>query len=701
MKKVFAMLLTLFGLTLACTCAEEIHTSGKFCYRICEDGTAEIVEYLYDYTDEDNFLNQELEIPGELDGYTVTRIGDCVFDEGNWSYVRIPDSITEISEIMFKECFYLVDIRVSPEHPTLATINGVLFNKKEKRLLRYPPSSERKSYTIPQGIRSIAPYAFSQARLTEVTIPESVTSIGEYAFNRSLLDNITIPGSVKEIGACAFYKCYGLKKATILAGVESIGDYAFSECIHLATVEIPDSVIEVGNNPFVTCAELNEIQVSATHPNLEMTKGALIDKEEKRLISVIAGKNTTYSIPEGICIIGDSAFKDCELLKKVNIPDSVTIIENYAFYQCGKLEKCNMPKNLICIGDYAFGHTELTSINLPKTLESIGKGVFLRCFGLKKIKIPDHITRIEDEMFRGCGSLKSVEIPNSVTYIGAEAFTDTIIGKINIPDSVTFIGDGAFCRCGNLTSVTIPDSVVEIGENLFPFIDCLSLVSIQVSPDHPILEVKDGAVFEKGGKRLLLYPCEREGTSYSIPQGVCEIGPFAFAGCDKLEHIEIPSSVTRIGEHAFQYCRDLQELNIPNSVTYIGESAFISCDSLLGVDIPNSVRYIGRDAFSDCNSLMEVTIPDSVTRIEEGTFGGCTCLSSVEIPDSVTYIGTRAFCAYREIVKLEINIPDSVTQLMRDVFDDRELLHVNVVNRYAAAYCSEHKYPFSYVETEE
>lgn len=63
-------------------------------------------------------------------------------------------------------------------------------------------------------------------------------------------------------------------------------------------------------------------------------------------------------------------------------------------------------------------------------------------------------------------------------------------------------------------------------------------------------------------------------TSVTIQDGVTEIKPFAFIGCEKLTNVTIPNTVASIGKQAFMDCNSLKTIIIPNSVTKIGAFAF-------------------------------------------------------------------------------------------------------------------------------
>ena len=307
----------------------------------------------------------------------------------------------------------------------------------------------------------------------------------------------------------------------VLAGkkVTSIGNSAFFYCKSLTSVSIPDSVAEIGANPFETCSALKAISVSPDHPYFATIDGVLFRKADKTLISYPAGiSSSTYTIPQGITSIGDSAFSSCDSLTSVSIPDSVTSIGDSAFSYC----------------------YFLTSVSIPDSVEQIGTNPFAACFELKSISAsPDHpyFATIDGVLFRKADkalisypasiSSSTYTIPRGITAIGDSAFSSCdSLTSVSIPDSVTSIGDGAFSFCTSLTSVSIPDSVTSIGDSAFSYCDSL--------------------------------------TSVSIPDSVTSIGDEAFYSCSSLTSVNIPDSVTSIGDYAFGDCSNLT-LTVPRN----------------------------------------------------------------------------------------------------------------------------------------
>lgn len=72
-------------------------TYGDYSYKILSDGTAEITG--------SSGSDTCLTIPNEINGYTVTSIGDSAFFEhSNITSITIPDSVTSIGERAFCFC---------------------------------------------------------------------------------------------------------------------------------------------------------------------------------------------------------------------------------------------------------------------------------------------------------------------------------------------------------------------------------------------------------------------------------------------------------------------------------------------------------------------------------------------------------------------------------------------------------------------
>ncbi len=185
------------------------------------------------------------------------------------------------------------------------------------------------------------------------------------------------------------------------------------------------------------------------------------------------------------------------------------------------------------------------------------------------------VTSIGDNAFSSC-DLTSIEIPNSVTTIGDYAFVYcSSLTSIQIPNSVTSIGEWALGYCSSLTSIEIGNSVTSIGNNAFAY--CESLTNIVVDYDNAVYESRNGcnAIIETASNTLIA-GCKNT----IIPNGVTSIGDIAFNGCSSLTSIQIPNSVTSIGDWAFAYCSGLSSIEIPNSVTSIGDRAFYGCSSL-------------------------------------------------------------------------------------------------------------------------
>lgn len=295
---------------------------------------------------------------------SVTKIGNYAFSGcNNLLDIKVPDSVTvigkgafsgckkitefnisknvtEIGENAFDNCISLISINVNDENLNYKSVDGVLYSKDEKVLIKYPRCKTDTNFKVPITVEIIENAAFSWCdKLEKISIQNKVQIIGDFAFSDCVnLYDIIIPNSVKKVGSCAFSNCEDLRKITISNSVETIGDYAFSNCSKLSEVTIPSNVTSIGDFVFDNCDKLTNIKVDNKNNYYKSVDGNLYSKDGTVLIKyAVASNNKTLVIPNTVRIIKEHAFYYSRNLQTVIIPESVSVIEQYAFSTCENL----------------------------------------------------------------------------------------------------------------------------------------------------------------------------------------------------------------------------------------------------------------------------------------------------------------------------------------------------------------------------
>ena len=113
-----------------------------------------------------------------------------------------------------------------------------------------------------------------------------------------------------------------------------------------------------------------------------------------------------------------------------------------------------------------------------------------------------------------------------------------------------------------------------------------------------------GIEFSKDGKTLRKYPDDLNDESYSVPEGVTEIGPGAFSNA-QVRQLTFPATLKNIGAEAFMWAQNLEEAILPEGLKEIGDAAFW-CAGVKTVSLPRSLRDVGEFAFYGCQSLKKL-----------------------------------------------------------------------------------------------
>lgn len=216
----------------------------------------------------------------------------------------------------------------------------------------------------------------------------------------------------------------------------------------------------------------------------------------------------------------------------------------------GRVEIPAMYEGINVVSVSGFRYQEnITEVVIPSSVEVIVGGAFLFCKNLTDVVIPDGLKEIGGFAFAGCESLEYLFIPESVVEIGVAAFGDCkSLKSFTIPGFLASDGKSLFGGSG-IETVYIKSTPVNVEAAWFTGAN--SLKKIIVSDEHEQVMSKDGVLYSKDGKTLIVYPAGKAGESVEIPEGVHTVGSHALPMTENIREFVFPSSVRVIENQDF------------------------------------------------------------------------------------------------------------------------------------------------------
>lgn len=474
---------------------DETLTYGDFSY-VVEDGIA----YIY-YCDES--ASGTVTVPGKIDGYPVCvgygeGVNYMVFLQDDITKIVVSDGAVEIRDAAMSGCSGLEEV-VLPE--TVKEIGNFAFRDCTKL----------RKVNIPSEIQRISAMSFENTAI--INDAENWTD-GNFCYEKCLLimnhdveGDYTVADGIKHIGSNSLdVVCGYIENLVLPDSVVTICDDAAFLC-SVRSVNIPENVVYIGED-FMAYDVPNKITVDPENKYYTMYEGYLCDKDCTTIIRCTRDIYVTDDplgeagvesliIPEGITMLGSSAFSSCDKIKEYVLPSTLKEIGSSAFrdnrYMHKIIRKIVIPESVEKIGRCAFEDSDFDEVEIKGSVKRIELGTFRDMKYLKKVILPDSVEFLGTQSFMLVPELNSVSIPASVKEIEFQAFyksgyynnednwdngvlyldeyllsvDESLDGMLEVKNGTKLIAACAMLECCKIESVKIPVSLKYINRTNF------------------------------------------------------------------------------------------------------------------------------------------------------------------------------------------------------------------------------------------
>ena len=482
---------------------------------------------------------------------------------------------------------------------------------------------------------SHATMMLNNKEVRDLTI-SNTESIKNYCFLGVNLENVEIGEGVKSLGSDLFSQ--GLKKIKLPSSINSIGYNIFGNN--------PSLIIEYNG----TLKEWNAIRKDRGWNTINELKYKVVYLKKTT-------KTTSTDIDKEENII-DLNYKDLKFQAQGK--------KLISFDNCNNVTSVEIPKNIEIIGKDCFKNKEIKEISkMPKNLSVIEEGAFSYNPKLLDINLSStNVTEIKDGAYQGDTGLTKVEnLPKSLIKIGKKAFYGcTGITSFTFPEGIEVIEDNVLESCTSLTSVTF-SKIKKIGAYAFNSTKLKEInfngtvkdfMSIDISEDSGILESEILIKFSYGGKTENKYIYELYTPKILNPNyEIIDKRIVRYKGHSSIVNIPSYLDVDTIGTNAFKGSF-VTEVTINSNIKFIKTGAFLNCKCLVKVNMLNSsVELMEPSTFSGCTNLKECILSPKIKTIPNLCFNNCVSLKNIFIQKNTTTISDSAFYNCTNLVIVE------------------------------------------------
>lgn len=640
--------------------------------------------------------------------------------------------------------FASIGFVVSPDNLYFTSIDGSLYTKDGKTLIRFPIGISPHG-NIPQGTEVIKQYALTgYYNLETITLPESVAIIEEYAIaNNPYLKSISIfnptPPLLGEynfietnddwvlyvpVGTATAYANWAIDATRVKAMQNTYG----------VTFDLQGGTLISGDLMQIVAHGQSAIAPIAEKDGYALSWNTSFDYVTSMLIvrAVWTPLVDVHFDPFGGTLVSGALHQQVPYGSSAVAP--ILEMENFTFvgWYGGSINNITQEITLIALWEFNLFQWEMNAFEDGIIITGLQPGFeeehlviheyysYLRVTGirynafqnatfLKSVTIDKNIKDIGSGIFHGCTSLEEITLSfkhtnNYYTYFEPMAYLAYYFGdstqiensipqslkRVTVHEGINKIPSMMFQNSYHLEEVILPEGIIQIDTSAFYNCHALKSVTIPSTVEH----ISQNA----------FYFCHNL-QNVILPNGLKTIGDYAFRGNTSLTSIVIPNQVTSIGHYAFYGCTNLEAITLSNQLLSIGTEAFRDCNKLTEIILPNALQTIGQSAFSDCYGLESIHIPENVTTIGSMAFNGCTSLASITVDSQNNYfiaiddgLYNKNVTTLHRVAQGKVGsyiVPATVTTLSLGAFRDCTLITditlpnaINDIPMYAFSNCT-------------
>ena len=219
---------------------------------------------------------------------------------------------------------------------------------------------------------------------------------------------------------------------------------------YLAAVSLPETVTTIAASAFEGCSALSTVEFAALDDDAANVTTINADAFKGTALVTLDLKTTKIT---NLPLLFGTAGTGCATLTTVKLPKTLDTIVEDAFNNCKNLSTVefadleNTATNVTSIGARAFKKTAITTLNLKNTkitkLEQLFEAVNSK---VTKVVLPKTLETIKTQAFQGLGALTEIDFSACTTALAikANAFQTTVnLKELTLPACLVALEDNA------------------------------------------------------------------------------------------------------------------------------------------------------------------------------------------------------------------------------------------------------------------